>query len=419
MQRHRQLLVAAAATVVLALGSGVLPAAAATTGAAGAPASSSGLVPVAPAGAAGEPARKPGSLGAARLASPACAAPAAGRYACATVTEPRSAVTRRGGGASTQAIQVIPTWCNNGGIWGTRTQACEVFTITYTTYVVTNGVTTVTGQLSLNAWPYSYSSPGLPNWAHQFSVASYAGWGDALRASVTGSARASGSCTRSSSSFPAQPVTPFLTLRSGEAFFNTTATALGAVGFCTTTWDIVFTNPGYNPSNPVSRSLRETRCDNATPAQGARPRRVGCVVYWYASAALYSRSLYPSLTRHVSLAQGSGLPGNSFAAPLTRTTNQTTINTNRTLACGNAPSIPGKSCDEYPLATSNQGLAAGGTLRTFDGCNINAPRATGPTGASACMITASENNAQGGIMSAFNYDWRVLNGDPFRVLISA
>jgi hypothetical protein len=47
------------------------------------------------------------------------------------------------------------------------------------------------------------------------------------------------------------------------------------------------------------------------------------------------------------------------------------------------------------------------------------PRATGPTGASACMITASQNNAQGGIMTGFNYDWRVLNGDPFRVLISA
>jgi hypothetical protein len=208
-------------------------------------------------------------------------------------------------------------------------------------------------------------------------------------------------------------------MRSGEAFFNTTATALGAVGFCTTTWDVIYTNPGYPPSSPpVSRSIGDIRCDNATPAQGARARRVGCVVYWYASAALYSQSTYPSLARHVSLAQGSGLPGNSFAAPLTRTTNQTTINTNRNLACGNAPSITGKSCDEYPLATSNQGLAAGGTLRTFDGCNINAPRATGPTGASACMITASENNAQGGIMAAFNYDWRVLNGDPFRVLIS-
>lgn len=48
-----------------------------------------------------------------------------------------------------------------------------------------------------------------------------------------------------------------------------------------------------------------------------------------------------------------------------------------------------------------------------------AREAVGPTGASACMITASENNAQGGIMAAFNYDNRVLNGDPFLVNISS
>lgn len=35
------------------------------------------------------------------------------------------------------------------------------------------------------------------------------------------------------------------------------------------------------------------------------------------------------------------------------------------------------------------------------------------------MITATENSAQGGIMAAFNYDERVLNGDPFQVLIGA
>jgi hypothetical protein len=422
MQRHRQLLVVAIAMAVLSLGIGALPAAAAEHDAAGAPAApgiSAGSVPVAPAGAADAPAQKPGSMSADRYTSPACKAPAAGKYACVTVTRPGS-IARPTGGASTEAIQPIPLWCNNGGIWGTRTQACEVFQVIYNTYRIVNGVTTQTGSLSSNAWSFSYSSKDLPNWAHQFSIASYTGWGDALRASVTGSARASGSCTRSSSSFPAQPATPFLTLRSGEASFNTTATALGAVGYCTTTWDIVYTNAGYPPSSPpVSRSLDETRCDNAMGAYLQNPRRVGCVVFWYASAVSYSQSRYPSLTRHVSLAQGSGLPGNSFTAPLYRTTNQTIIDTNRNRACGNPPSIPGKSCDEYPLATTTQGLWAGGTLRTFDECNINAPRATGPTGASACMITATENNAQGGIMAGFNYYERVLNGDPFRVLISA
>jgi hypothetical protein len=411
MQPRRRLLVAATAMAMLLLGLGQLPAAAADSGAVS--------VPTVTADAARQPAPKPGSPSAQRSTAPACTTPAAGKFSCVEITQPGSAATRSSGDVSTLAAQPVPTWCT-GGLMGTRTQVCESFGVTYTTYRIVNGQTTVTGQLQSNAFSYSYSSVSLSNWAHQFSIASYTGWGDALKASVSGTARASGSCTRSSSSFPPQAVTPTFTLRHGEAFFNTTATAVGAVGFCTTTWDVIYTNAGYPPSSPpVTRSLREIRCDNATGAAGAsRPARVGCVVYWYASAALYSQSSYPSLASHVSRAQGSGLPGASFAAPLTRTTNQTTINTNRNRACGSAPSIAGKSCDEYPLATSNQGLAAGGTLRTFDGCNINAPRQTGPTGASACMITASENNAQGGIMTTFNYNWRVLNGDPFRVLIS-
>jgi hypothetical protein len=44
---------------------------------------------------------------------------------------------------------------------------------------------------------------------------------------------------------------------------------------------------------------------------------------------------------------------------------------------------------------------------------------TGPTGARACMITNTENSAQGGIMAAFYYNNRVLGGDPFRVGIGA
>ena len=92
------------------------------------------------------------------------------------------------------------------------------------------------------------------------------------------------------------------------------------------------------------------------------------------------------------------------------------ITANRNRACGDAPSIPGKNCDEFPLATTREGLSAGGTRRTFTGCNINAPaNSTGPTGASACMITATENDAQGAVIAAFYYDWRVLNNDRYRV----
>jgi hypothetical protein len=414
MQRGRRTLVATVAMAMLLLSLGQLPAGAAENGVT--------RVPVT-AGAAHQPAPKPGSVRADQSSPPACTAPAAGKFTCVEIKPAGSAATaarRSSGDVSVQAARAVPTWCT-GSLMGTRTEACENFQVTYNTWVTTNGQTTLTGQVQFNAYSYSYSSPDQPAWTHQFSIASYTGWGDATRGSVTGTARGAGDCTRNTSSFPPQPVMPTFTMRSGEATFTTTATAVGAVGWCATTWDVWFTNAGYPPSNPpVTRSLTETRCDNAAGSAGTGfPARIGCVVYWYASAAQYSRTQYPSLASHVSRAQQSGLPGASFAAPLTRTTNQTTINTNRNRACGNPPSITGKSCDEYPLAASNQGLAAGGSLRTFDGCNINAPRATGPTGASACMITASENSAQGGIMTRFNYNWRVLNGDPFRVLISA
>ncbi len=289
--------------------------------------------------------------------------------------------------------------------------------ITYTTYVITNGVEKVTGALEFDAYSLVYTAVDLPNFNHQIRLVPFAGWGDALRASINGAGRASGSCTRISTSFPTQAAMPFGSAHDGEAGFETTAKAVGAIGACTTTWDVNFITAGYTDSH-ITHFMDDVRCDNATGANLSRPRRVGCVVPWAATIAYYDRISYPSLAGHVEKAQGSGLPGSASTSkpPLTRTTVTATVSTNRSRACGDAPSISGKSCDEYPLATSKEGLASGGTRRTFTGCNITAPTGvTGPTGASACMITASENSAQGAIMAAYYYDRRVLENDPYRV----
>lgn len=81
--------------------------------------------------------------------------------------------------------------------------------------------------------------------------------------------------------------------------------------------------------------------------------------------------------------------------------------------------MEGKSCDEYPVATSKQGLSRGGTRRTFDDCGFpDIPSGTGPTGVSICMITARDNNSQGGSNTQFYRSERVLDGDPFRVTIT-
>ncbi|RZU53863.1 deoxyribonuclease NucA/NucB [Krasilnikovia cinnamomea] len=319
----------------------------------------------------------------------------------------------------------FPAWCadSDGGVpvAATRTAACRITGLVLTTWETVNGTTRVTGELNMDVYDYTYSSVDLPNWIHQIGLSPWSGWGAAVNSTVTGTLAAAGDCVvNGASSFPVQSLSPANNVtRSGDAGARTTATAVGAIGYCTTTWNLRLVPAGY-PAATASSAMAEISCDNAVPANGSRPMRVGCVVPWFPAQVLYSQSRYPSLASHVSRAQGSGLPGRTFNDPLTRNVDQATIDLNRSRACGDAPSISGKSCDEYPLASTHQGLAFGGSRRTFSGCNINAPtNVTGPTGASACMITASENNAQGGLMAAFYYDYRVLGNDPFRVGIGS
>ncbi|WP_435652333.1 NucA/NucB deoxyribonuclease domain-containing protein [Kitasatospora purpeofusca] len=371
------------------------------------------------------PAPKPAKAAAASTLASAtnCSTSADGaRATCLTDSTPKGSATAVKAGTSTaiQAVQAaqIPSWCVDfayQGVYGLRDQACEVRLLTVTTYErASNGAVTVTGEFQANVIMYEYMDKSQPTWAYQIEIAAYSGWGDALQATVEGQASGSGSCRLVSASFPAQGISPLQTWRLGESFYNTTATAPSAVGSCTTDWKLTFRVPTYTDS--VMEYTRDNvRCDNAV---GGNPY-TGCVVPWYPSPVFYSQSRNPSLAAHVARAQASGLPGATFEAPLEYTADAGLRDTNRRLACGDAPSIAGKSCDEYPLASTKQGLSGGGSRRTFDGCSINAPQQTGPTGASACMIDERDNDSQGGIMSQF-YRWeRILEGDPYRVLVVA
>ncbi|QGN49791.1 hypothetical protein GKC29_25180 [Micromonospora sp. WMMC415] len=314
----------------------------------------------------------------------------------------------------------FPSWCASSDgtpVAGTRTEACKITGLILTTQQTVNGTVRITGELLMDVYDYTYGSVSLPNWIHQIGLSPYRGWGDARNSTVTGTLSVSGDCViNGASSFPVQSLAPANnTSRVGEAGARTTATAVGAVGDCTTRWNLRFQPVGY-PQATASSEMAEIMCDNAVGANGARPARVGCVVPWYPARVDYSQSRNPSLASHVSRAQASGLPGATITNPLNRNVDTASTNLNRSRACGDAPSIQNMSCDEYPLASTLQGLAFGGTRRTFSGCQINAPtNVTGSSGASACMIAAGDNNAQGGIMSTFYYDYRVLHTDPFRV----
>ncbi|WP_433261605.1 NucA/NucB deoxyribonuclease domain-containing protein [Actinosynnema sp. CS-041913] len=317
---------------------------------------------------------------------------------------------------SSQTIQPLPEFCTksvDGGFWGTRTQLCELRRLKYSTERLQNGIWVLTGSASMRIYPYAYTSTTLPVWAHQIQVSAYFGWGDALNATVQGEIRFEGNCTRLNSAFPRQNLSPLHSFKDGEASFETTVRISGAKGACTTTWDLLFLNGSYTPEK-AEYAMLEIRCDNAT----AGTTTIGCVVPWSQPEMYYSRSQYPSLAAHVERAQASGLPGGQYGYPLTYTTNSAIVDANRQLACGDAPSIAGLSCDEYPIATSREGLSAGGTRRTFEGCNFALPGQTGYSGVSVCMITATENNAQGGIHTQFNRRERMLDGDTFRIYIS-
>ncbi|MFH8635493.1 NucA/NucB deoxyribonuclease domain-containing protein [Streptomyces goshikiensis] len=271
-----------------------------------------------------------------------------------------------------------------------------------------NGQTTTTGEAQMTIMQYNYTDPGMGRYGHQIDTSMYSGWGDAPKATIDGQGTLAGACTRNGATFPKKPLSPANSWQTGESFYDTTATAAGATGTCETFWYLTFTNAPYSPA-VTSRSMKEVRCDNVT---AGRPV-VGCVVPWAASDLVYTRTATPELADHVAKAQASGLPSR-----LTRTENQTIIDSNRTRACGSAPSVPNKSCDEYPIASSHQGLNAGGTRRTQPGCGFTGvPAGTGPTGVSVCMIAAGDNNSQGGTNTQFFRRERVLENDPFNVVV--
>lgn len=334
-----------------------------------------------------------------------------GQFSC---FEPASPGDKSPLASGTAARVAPPQWCeeSTGTPLGNRTQVCQVNAGVYTTYKRVDNRVTVDGQAQMLFINYSYGNTGLGRIAHQVEVSAYSGWGRALKANVSGKATESGECTTESSSFPSKPVAPLNSWRVGESFFDTTATKPGDEGRCATKWTITFLN-GTDKPVKASYKINEFRCDNNTAGREG----VGCVVPWFPSLLTYSKARTPNLVRHVTLAQASGLPGKTFENPLKRSTSPLVQVENRKLACNDAPAVAGKSCDEYPFATTHNGLYQnGGTRRTFTDCDLpNIASGTGAKGVSICMIPQGEQSSQGGTNTQFYRAERMLDNDPFRV----
>ncbi|MFJ8856729.1 NucA/NucB deoxyribonuclease domain-containing protein [Streptomyces sp. NPDC102437] len=158
--------------------------------------------------------------------------------------------------------------------------------------------------------------------------------------------------------------------------------------------------------SPATGSLAQAatvRCDSV---KGITTKAGGCVHPAYVPAFAMSRTdkNVKEAAQHVWDAQRKlkghpGLPG--VGKPLHRTTDKERIKKNRGKACPSSlPRPTGKSCDEYPFASTKEGGATGVFSRR--------------------MINEKHNSTAGGskyLLKAYK-DNRVLNGDAFWVAIS-
>jgi len=355
-------------------------------------------------GTAGAPVVEPAALRVKRRsAGTTCTQPAAGTYDC---LRPATAPAKSGMAAT--AIPNLPSFCHTADMAADRTRACQTDRYERVMTTLRNGVPVVTGGMDLRVTHLGETSTTTGIWTYWFEATASNAWGAAVAGTtIIANAILANHCTLRSESFPDNAsLLPEGVTVSGSASIVTTVTQ--GVGNCTAAWVFWLSSPNYPLGNSGFEQLTDIRCDRAT--QGVST--TGCVVPWGEAV----------LAMHVLAAQESGLPGGREGDPLIRNEDPALRDINRALACGDAPSVPGWACDEYPPATSRQGLAAGGTRRTTrGGCMfLQLPRnVTGPTGVSVCMILAGESSGQGGLHTQFFRRWRVIEGDPWRVGVIA
>ncbi|QDY11198.1 hypothetical protein FJK98_32030 [Micromonospora sp. HM134] len=309
---------------------------------------------------------------------------------------------------------------------GKREEACVIYSIGVNILSLPNN--TLIGQMFLNEYRYTYGSSTYLNVAQQLQVSMWDGWGLIAGTTVSGTAECSGSCTLVSANFPPQEVV-LNSFPAGEAYFKSTVSSPGEVATMKGTFKYRFYNPSWNGSGGSTTELVASyptiRCDNAVPGQSIP----GCIFPDWPGIYTYSLTgPFAELAKHINQAQQSGLPGAYPAtgpntARLRRLINKGSQQANRALACPATWSRPpGKSCDEYPMASTYQGAATGGgTGRTFSWCSVTAlpTGVTGSTGWSSCMIDANHNSLGGSDLDTYLYrDQRILDSDTFWIRIA-
>ncbi|MGK5693281.1 NucA/NucB deoxyribonuclease domain-containing protein [Streptomyces sp. URMC 128] len=297
-----------------------------------------------------------------------------------------------------------PKWCIDEGVDSTwyieRMRGCGIWRSGVEVEDVRTG--RKIGGIKYIVIGYSFSARDSKTWAYQVRLLETKRWGRAVTGTtVSGSASCIGKCKVAKKSFPGQAISksaePY-----GQFFMDTTintgASKQRGTGRSVASW--TFSNREWvAPSEPMKLSTVDVRCDNALP--GA-PRQVGCVNLAAVPVISYSQTgPWPEIAKHIKDAQATGLPGKYGTTNfLTRLTDRKKIKENREKACPSSlERPPGKSCDEYPFASTWQGAKYGNGKF------------------SRRMVNAKQNTDAGKALKGFYTYSRVLEGDRFLVWI--
>ncbi len=297
------------------------------------------------------------------------------------------------------------------GVWyKARTWACAGLPGTLT---VLSDKGIPTGSATFTALLYEFTDVTTGVFGNQMEIAVTSATGTAVGRSLTITPSCTGGCVLVSKAVLPKPLARGVVMSALSSWKPTRMNA-GDLYRMTPRWNMA--PIGGTTAIATSPTVR---CDNVL---GGSPRKAGCVVDGTTVYITYSKAVYPTFSAHVIAAQKSGLPGGSASKPLTRTTSSTISNANRSVACPSAGWLPrptGKSCDEYPFASTYQGASrSGGNARTFSGCSVKLikPASTGAKGFSICMINAAENTKAGSVLNSTLFvPKRVLDGDKFYV----
>ena len=316
----------------------------------------------------------------------------------------------------------LPAWCLEVGVanqyYANRTNICGIFSGTLTVQQVNNGVPgPIVGTMEFLMYNYIYMDTSLNRWANQMRVSPTIVTGQAAGTQISGTAACiGGACVPTSQTFPTQ-IPGVMGNADGESYWEWTG-AKGTSAFGSSSWTITFRSPGSRTPASLTQTAAQVRCDNALPGRAV----IGCVVPGIAPVIRYEGTSFIEFGAHIAGAQASGLKGGSRANPLHRLVNATQQAANRNTACPSSlPRPTGKSCDEYPFASTYEGAAlSGGLARTQSWCQVSLvnPPSTGSAGYSVCMIDVAENRAAGSLLNSVLFvPSRVIDGDAFYVQI--